>query len=182
MNKVESALSRTTDTKASGDRNRYPSAGRGYVQRNSFPDRRALVVADANTWRAAGGDVHRILARSGCRAGRAACLHRPEALCRVGVCRGAGYRCCAATDAVPVAVGSGVINDLTKLCSQPQRAPLHGRGYGGVDGRLYGLRGLDHQGRQQADLRLPGAAGDGARPERSPRPRLRSCRRRAMPT
>ena len=64
MNKVESALSRTTDTKALViGIETLPRVADMFKE--LFPGRRALVVADANTWRAAGGDVHRILAQAG---------------------------------------------------------------------------------------------------------------------
>ena len=64
MNKVESALQRTTDTKAL-------VIGVGTLPRTAemfnelFPGCRAVVVADTNTWRVAGGEVHRILADAG---------------------------------------------------------------------------------------------------------------------
>ena len=61
MNKVESALSRTTDTKALViGTDTLPQVADMF--RKLFPDKRALVVADANTWRVAGDDVHKILA------------------------------------------------------------------------------------------------------------------------
>jgi len=56
MNKVESALQRTTDTKAL-------VIGVGTLPRTAemfnelFPGCRAVVVADTNTWRVAGGEV-----------------------------------------------------------------------------------------------------------------------------
>ena len=64
MNKVESALSRTTDTKALViGTDTLPQVADMF--RKLFPDKRALVVADANTWRVAGDDVHKILAGAG---------------------------------------------------------------------------------------------------------------------
>ena len=64
MNKVESALSRTTDTKALViGTETLPQVADMF--RKLFPDKRALVVADANTWRVAGDDVHKILAGAG---------------------------------------------------------------------------------------------------------------------
>lgn len=64
MNKVESALSRTTDTKALViGTDTLPQVAEMF--RKLFPDKRALVVADANTWRVAGDDVHKILAGAG---------------------------------------------------------------------------------------------------------------------
>lgn len=115
MNKVESALLRTTDTKAL-------AIGVGTLPRIAelfetlFPGKRALVVADLNTWRVAGEEVHRLLAAAGIAQvgpyvftdpGLYAQWQFVEELDKV----------LAGTDAIPVAVGSGVINDLTKLSS-----------------------------------------------------------------
>ena len=81
-----------------------------------FPAGRALVVADSNTWRVAGKEVHRILAEAGIAQDEPHIFTDPKLYAEwtfVGELDGV----LAATDAVPVAVGSGVINDLTKLCS-----------------------------------------------------------------
>ena len=115
MNKVESALSRTTDTKALviGIETLPRIAD---MFKELFPGRRALVVADANTWRAAGGDVHRILAQAGVAQDEPHVFTDPKLYAEwmfVEQLDGVLSR----TDAIPVAVGSGVINDLTKLCS-----------------------------------------------------------------
>lgn len=53
MNKIESALRRTTDTRALAfGVGTLPRAAELFVE--LFPGRRALVVADLNTWRVAG--------------------------------------------------------------------------------------------------------------------------------
>ncbi len=115
MNKIEKALARTTDTKA-------VEIGAGVLPRVAgmfnrlFPDHKAIIIADTNTWRAAGEEVHRILSEAGIPQDSPyiftdADLHGEWKF----VERLDGIL--AGTDAVPVAVGSGVINDLTKLCS-----------------------------------------------------------------
>ena len=115
MNKVESALRRTTDTKALViGVDTLPQTAEMF--KSLFPARRALVVADLNTWRVAGEEVHRILAEAGIAQDEPHIFTDPKLYAEwtfVEELDGV----LAATDAVPVAVGSGVINDLTKLCS-----------------------------------------------------------------
>lgn len=115
MNKVESALQRTTDTKALViGVDTLPQTAEMF--KRLFPAGRALVVADSNTWRVAGKEVHRILAEAGIAQDEPHIFTDPKLYAEwtfVGELDGV----LAATDAVPVAVGSGVINDLTKLCS-----------------------------------------------------------------
>jgi len=115
MNKVESALSRTTDTKALViGIETLPRVADMFKE--LFTGRRALVFADANTWRAAGSDVHRILAQAGIAQDEPHVFTDPKLYAEwtfVEQLDGVLSR----TDAIPVAVGSGVINDLTKLCS-----------------------------------------------------------------
>lgn len=115
MNRVENALSRTTDTRALAIGEDALSQSAAMFGR-LFPGRRAVVVADRNTWRVAGADVHRILAGAG--------IAQDEPYLFVDAGLYAEWRYVeeldarlASTDAVPVAVGSGVINDLTKLCA-----------------------------------------------------------------
>ena len=115
MNKVESALSRTTDTKALViGTDTLPQVADMF--RKLFPDKRALVVADANTWRVAGDDVHKILAGAGVAQDEPYVFTDPKLYAEWAYV-GELDTVLAETDAVPVAVGSGVINDLTKLCS-----------------------------------------------------------------
>lgn len=115
MNKIESALRRTTDTRALAfGVGTLPRAAELFVE--LFPGRRALVVADLNTWRVAGEEVHRILGEAGIG------QDEPCVFADPGLYAEWGYverldALLAGTDAVPVAVGSGVINDLVKLAS-----------------------------------------------------------------
>ena len=115
MNKVESALQRTTDTKALViGVDTLPQTAEMF--KSLFPAGRALVVADLNTWRVAGKEVHRILAEAGVAQDEPHIFIDPKLYAEwtfVEELDGV----LAATDAVPGAVGSGVINDLTKLCS-----------------------------------------------------------------
>jgi len=115
MNKVESALSRTTDTKAL-------VIGVGTIPRtaemfrNLFPGKRALVIADTNTWRVAGDEVYRALAAAGIAQDDPHVFSDPKLYAEWKFVEQLDA-VLAKTDAIPIAVGSGVINDLTKLCS-----------------------------------------------------------------
>lgn len=115
MNKVEQARTRTTDT-----RDIY--IGRGVVSRTGemfkklFPEKKAVIVADENTWRVAGAQVEQSLREAGVEQHAPHIFRDPELY--------AHWRyvdqleeVLSATDAIAVAVGSGVINDLTKLVS-----------------------------------------------------------------
>ncbi len=62
-------------------------------------------------------------------------------------------------DAVPVAVGSGSINDVTKLASHQSRPTIHGGRHSCFDGRLHRFRRVDHLQRFQADIRLSCSVG-----------------------
>ena len=64
MNKIESALSRTTDTKALvlGE-DAIPQAAQMF--KNLFPGQRALVVADTNTFKVAGRQTEKLFSEAG---------------------------------------------------------------------------------------------------------------------
>lgn len=115
MNKIENALTRTTDTKAL-------KIGIGALSEAAamfgrlFPGCRAVVVADTNTWRVAGEEVHRVLEAGGIEQDAPHVFDDPSLYAEWRFVEQLDA-VLAATDAVPVAVGSGVINDLTKLCS-----------------------------------------------------------------
>jgi glycerol-1-phosphate dehydrogenase [NAD(P)+] len=89
-----------------------------------FSDQAAVVVADGNTWAAAGEEVHARLSRAGRRVeapvvfpGQPVLYADYDNVLRLeGELRG--------LDAVPVVVGSGTLNDITKLASH-----LAGRQY-----------------------------------------------------
>lgn len=115
MNKVASALRRTTDTKAL-------VIGAGTLPRTAelfaqlFPGCRALVIADANTWRVAGREVHDNLAEAGIAQDEPHVITDPALYAEWSYVEELDA-VLSGTDAIPVAVGSGVINDLVKLCS-----------------------------------------------------------------
>lgn len=115
MNKVESALQRTTDTKALViGAQTLPQVADMF--KKLFPGKRVIVIADTNTWRVAGNDVQRILSEAGIQQDEPHVFTDPKLFAEwsyVNELDGV----LAKTDAIPVAVGSGVINDLSKLCS-----------------------------------------------------------------
>ncbi len=115
MDKIESALQRTTDTRA-------VVFGVGALHcvaelfTQLFPGCRALVVADSNTWRVAGEQVHRTLGEAGIPQDDPHLFTDPGLYAEWRFVEELDARL-SHTEAIPVAVGSGVINDLTKLSS-----------------------------------------------------------------
>lgn len=115
MNTVEQALTRTTDT-----RDIY--IGRGVVSRTGemfkklFPEKKAVIVADENTWRVAGAQVEQSLREAGVEQHAPHIFRDPELYAHWRYVEQL-EEVLSATDAIAVAVGSGVINDLTKLVS-----------------------------------------------------------------
>ncbi len=113
MNKVESALQRTTDTKALViGSDALPRSAEMFKE--LFPGKRAIIVADKITYPLAGEAVRTISTRPVSR--------RTNRTYTVTTIRSPSGRMSRElenvlkkTDAIPVAVGSGVINDLTKL-------------------------------------------------------------------
>lgn len=115
MTIIEKALQRTTDTKAL-------FLGPGVIIKTAqmfrelFPGKKGVVVADTNTFRVAGVQVDSILAEAGLRAADPFIFDDPDLFAEWGfACRLKDYL--AGIDAIAVAVGSGVINDLTKYVS-----------------------------------------------------------------
>ena len=112
--RIAAALKVATDTKAfelgQGILGRVPALFNEY-----FPGRKAIVVADKNTWRVAGSKVFEALADAGIPTEKYlfqedefhADWDHIEELDRV----------LDGTGAIAVSVGSGTINDLCKLCS-----------------------------------------------------------------
>lgn len=115
MASIEEALRRASDTKgliiADGAIERVAE-----MFKEMFPGKRPIVIADTNTWRVAGERVNDILTEAGLQPDKpfifpAEGLHAEwEHIERLDKVLGE-------TDAVGVAVGSGTINDLTKLSS-----------------------------------------------------------------
>jgi glycerol-1-phosphate dehydrogenase [NAD(P)+] len=114
--RLESALRAATST-------RSVTIGRGAVSavaevfRQHFAERSAIIVADENTYAVAGGEVQRHLHAAGCRVKEPCVFPGKPALY-------ADYQrvleveaVLRAQDVIPLAVGSGTLNDLTKLAS-----------------------------------------------------------------
>lgn len=115
MNKIESALQRTTDTRdlaiGVGAMKKAPE-----MFRRLFPGARAVIVADATTYRVAGEEVAACFAEAGIPTEAPYIFDDPHLYAEWSfVERLEAYL--GSVDAVAVAVGSGVINDLTKLVS-----------------------------------------------------------------
>ena len=115
MNKVESALQRTTDTKDL-------IIGAGVVSRTAemfaklFPQQKAIVVADMNTWEVAGKAVVASLEAAGI-AQEQPFIFTDEELYAEWQHVEKLQAHLRGIDAVAIAVGSGVMNDLTKYVS-----------------------------------------------------------------
>ena len=115
MNKTEQALSRTTDTKALAiGENVIPQAAR--IFRELFGEQRAIIIADTNTFRVAGAEVEREFRQAGIPQEEPFVFTDPALYAEWKYVELLAKRL-EQTDAVPVAVGSGVINDLTKWVS-----------------------------------------------------------------
>lgn len=115
MNLIEESLKYTTDTKdcliGVG-----VAAQTGKMFRQLFPGAKAVVVADANTWRVAGETVTASLAAANVPLEKPYVFTNSELFaewCFVMELETA----LSELNAIPVAVGSGVINDLCKLVS-----------------------------------------------------------------
>jgi glycerol-1-phosphate dehydrogenase [NAD(P)+] len=91
------------------------------VFRDQFGPRPALVVADPRTFTAAGREVHDGLQHAGLVA-RDPFLFGPDVTAEASFVE-ALQAALAAVDAVPVAVGAGTINDLTKLAAHRVHRP-----------------------------------------------------------
>lgn len=87
-----------------------------------FPVKRALVVADENTWRAAGEAVYAYLQREGVECDEPFIFTDSDLHAEWHFVEMLDERL-SATDAIAVAVGSGTINDLCKLSSYHQNRP-----------------------------------------------------------
>ena len=87
-----------------------------------FGQKPAIIIADTNTFRAAGEDVLRAFRRKG-HACREPLVLEADGLCAEYKYVEAIQQTLAERDAVAVAVGSGTINDLTKLASHHLRQP-----------------------------------------------------------
>ena len=90
--------------------------------KEQFPEKRALIVADENTWRVAGEAVYAYLQAAGVECDEPYIFTDPHLHAEWTFIEMLDARL-ASTDAIAVAVGSGTINDLCKLCSYHQSRP-----------------------------------------------------------
>ena len=115
MNRVENALARATDTKALriGDGVLCQTAG---LFRDMFAGRRPVIIADRTTYGIAGGRLQSYFLDAGLNPDTPFIFTDDDLHAEWRFVEMLDDRL-ASTDAVAVAVGSGTINDLTKLCS-----------------------------------------------------------------
>jgi len=115
MNKIGQALQRARDTKAL-------ITGRGVVCRTAemfsslFPEKKAVIVADENTWKVAGKDAQKSLDDAGIVSEKPYIFPAKDFYAEWQHIE-ALESYLAGIDAIAVAVGSGVINDTVKLVS-----------------------------------------------------------------
>lgn len=115
MNRVEYALAHATETKALRiGAGILPQTGELFKE--LFPGCRAIVIADPTTFKVAGSDVQKSLAAAGVALDEPHIFTAPDLHAEWTFVEELDA-VLKNTDAIPVAVGSGTINDLTKLCS-----------------------------------------------------------------
>ena len=115
MTKIESALQRTTDTKdlviGAGVLDQTP-----ILFKKLFPEQKAVIVADTTTYAVAGEAVERYMREAGIELAPSHIFTDPHLYAEWSFVEELEAYL-KSVDAVAVAVGSGVINDLTKLVS-----------------------------------------------------------------
>lgn len=115
MDRIKAALERARDTKALiSDENASSRAGEMF--RELFPDMKAVIVADSTTWEKAGRTVQKSLDEAGIRS-EAPFIFRSSDLYAEWEHVETLRNYLQQLDCIAVAVGSGVINDLTKYVS-----------------------------------------------------------------
>ena len=121
MDRVKVALDNATQTKAL-------LLGQGIlpqvadVFKEQFPGKRAIVVADMTTFKVAGSDVQNILRNAGVNVEEPYIFNEPDMHAEWKYIERLD-EVLSKTDAIAVAVGSGTINDTTKLSSFHQGRP-----------------------------------------------------------
>lgn len=115
MNKIELALERTTDTKGViiGEGSAAQTAG---LFLKLFPGCKAIAVADRNTWEVAGRTVQKSLDEAGVETYEPFVFDSPDLYAEWTFVEQLEEEM-RKNDAIAVAVGSGVINDLVKYVS-----------------------------------------------------------------
>ena len=116
MKNIENALGKATDTKAliigEGAMARTPE-----MFRSLFPGKTAVIVADENTWEIAAEKVHGYMKAAGIPMTAPFVFHGKN-FCAEWSFVEKLESSLGETEAVPLAVGAGVVNDLTKLVSE----------------------------------------------------------------
>lgn len=121
MDRVQLALKNSTQTRAL-------EIGTGVLEkvtevfRSQFPGSKAVVVAHQATWRVAGERVDALLRQAGIEVQAPIVFHDADMHAEWKYIEELDGLL-SQTDAVAVAVGSGTINDITKLCSEHQHRP-----------------------------------------------------------
>lgn len=115
MNRVEEALKAARETKAlwigSGILSRVPA-----LFKEQFPGKQAVIIADTNTYSVAGQFVYDCLRKEGINGEEPFIFTDPELYAEYSYVEQL-TDFLKTTETIPVAVGSGTINDLTKLAS-----------------------------------------------------------------
>ena len=121
MDRVQLALSNATQTHAleigSGVMDKVPQ-----VFKSQFPGKKAVVVAHAATWAVAGERVDTLLRQAGVETDASIVFKDADMHAEWKYIEQLDAKL-SHTGAVAVAVGSGTINDITKLCSAHQGRP-----------------------------------------------------------
>lgn len=121
MDRVQLALQNATQTRAleigSGVLDKVPM-----IFKSQFPSSKAVVVAHEATWQVAGERVDALLRQAGVEVQDAIVFHDADMHAEWKYIEQLDALL-SRTDAVAVAVGSGTINDTTKLCSEHQHRP-----------------------------------------------------------
>lgn len=121
MSKVEDALKAASETKAL----LIGSGVLGQVAtlfKEQFGDQKAIVIADETTYKVAGKEVYELLSKSGIQQEEPFIFTEPELHAEYQYVEQLQQKL-QNTDATPIAVGSGTINDLVKLAAHLVNRP-----------------------------------------------------------
>ena len=143
MSRVEDALKAANETCAlrigSGILN-----GVSAMFMEQFSGKKAVIVADETTWRIAGERVEEELKKAGVELQPAFIFTQPDLYAEYSYIN-LLTDSLKQHDAIPVAVGSGTINDLTdETVLAPDGQKIYVCGYSRFYGRLHGFRGFHY--------------------------------------
>ncbi|RNC66271.1 sn-glycerol-1-phosphate dehydrogenase [Proteiniphilum sp. X52] len=115
VSRIEEALKAADETRAliigSDILHRVPE-----LFKEQFPQQGAIIVADTNTYRVAGKQIERLLQEAEIKQERSYIFTEPDLYAEYGFVEEL-VDVLKSNSAIPIAVGSGTINDLTKLAS-----------------------------------------------------------------